>query len=298
VKPPDTRYLIINADDFGIRSGVNQAVETLYRQGAITSASLLAPAEEAAAAAKIAAAQGIPLGIHWTLHSEWEAPRWTPRAPAATVPSLTEDGLLLHDQKRLVREAAASEVQRELTAQLNQLRAWKIRPTHADAHGTTLYGMNGRLFIIDALKLCRKNGLPFRFPKRPGFLTRQLGRPPPPPLLAAHRAIVTLAGLLRVPLPDDFITDPRPIAAIRDRQDLAAYYLETLRRAGPGITEVFLHPSLPDPELRAKSPEWQKREWEYEFLSSGALTQCAQAEGFTLISWGDGFPASSSNGSG
>ena len=38
------RYLIINADDFGLCESMNQAVQELFRLGAITSSSILSPA--------------------------------------------------------------------------------------------------------------------------------------------------------------------------------------------------------------------------------------------------------------
>jgi predicted glycoside hydrolase/deacetylase ChbG (UPF0249 family) len=288
--------LIINADDFGIRDSVNLAVQELYRQGAITSASILAPAEFAGDAASMAVADNIPVAVHWTLHSEWDDCRWAP-AGGAAVPSLMEhsaefpakDGFLYHDQKLLAKKAAAADVGRELEAQFLTLQRQNCVPDHADCHGTSLYGMNGRLFFITAFRVCRRHGLPFRFPKRPDFLARQLGGSLPPFLMAAHRGIVAAARLMGVALPDDFITDPRPVAAIKSRRDLADYYLEALRRAGPGTTEVFLHPSRPDAEMLARTAEWQKRYWEYEFLLSGELIDLAQKEGFVPCSWGAAF---------
>lgn len=38
------RYLIINADDFGLCENMNQAICELFRLGAITSSSILSPA--------------------------------------------------------------------------------------------------------------------------------------------------------------------------------------------------------------------------------------------------------------
>ena len=57
--------------------------------------------------------------------------------------------------------------------------------------------------------------------------------------------------------------------------------------AQAGITEVFLHPALPDEALLKRTPEWQKRVWEYEYLRSGRLNRFAEKEGFRLVSWKD-----------
>lgn len=61
------RYLIINADDFGLCESMNQAVQELFRLGAITSSSILSPAPRAAKASALAAQQKLPAGVHWTL---------------------------------------------------------------------------------------------------------------------------------------------------------------------------------------------------------------------------------------
>ena len=51
-----------------------------------------------------------------------------------------------------------------------------------------------------------------------------------------------------------------------------------------------MHPCLPDEELLSRSPQWQKRVWEYEYLKSGDLLLAAKAAGFTVVSWREAFP--------
>ena len=65
------RYLIINADDFGLNKSVNGAVSELFQLGAITSATILAPAPLSEEACRISAGSGLAVGVHWTLNSEW-----------------------------------------------------------------------------------------------------------------------------------------------------------------------------------------------------------------------------------
>ena len=156
---------------------------------------------------------------------------------------------------------------------------------HADSHGGTLYGINGRLFFLNAFRLCKKYGLPFRFPRRSDFLRRQFGHEPGGALKAAHRIIVASADTHGVQLIDDFITNPYPVAKIEGYAQLAVYYEREIASAKEGITEVFLHPSLPDETLLKRTPEWQKRVWEYEFLTSDAFDNLLKCEGFVLSSW-------------
>jgi predicted glycoside hydrolase/deacetylase ChbG (UPF0249 family) len=286
------RRLIINADDLGMAPCVNRAAEELFQGGYITSASLLVPAPYGEEAAVMAKSLGLPLGVHWTLHSEWADQPWPSLAVSAhnqAAPgdaSHTQGGMLFPDERRLAKEAAGKDVYRELQAQLNRMGEWSCAADHADGHGTSLYGINGRFFFIAAFQICRRHGLPFRLPWGGAFLARQLGRKPPPALIAAHRAMALLARFMGTPLPQDMITDPRPAAAIGGYEQLRAFYLDALRHAGPGITELFLHPSLPEGDMLARSPAWRKRGWEYELLRSGDVTALARKQGFVLCSWG------------
>ena len=204
------RYLIINADDFGLCESMNQAVQELFRLGAITSSSILSPAPRAAKASALAAQQKLPAGVHWTLFSEWKEELW----PAASLQGkhgfLTDNGFLPADGGAAAKRAASSDITRELEAQYLRMAAAGCIPDHADSHGGTLYGINGRLFFINAFRLCRKYGLPFRFARTTAFLERQFAGRVSPAVTLAHSGIVFLAERMGVALPDYFITNPYP----------------------------------------------------------------------------------------
>ena len=280
----NARYLIVNADDFGLTQSVNGAIEELFRLRAVTSATILAPARFGADACRIAAESGLAAGVHWTLNSEWTDEPWLPCA-GDTVPSLLSGGSLHTDRRLMAKAARSRDVTCELDAQVRFLCGRDCTPDHADSHDGALYGTNGRLFFLNAFRVCRKHRLPFRFAKDPAFITRQFSGDLPPVLRAAHRAIVLAADAMRVPLLDDLVTHPRPVEKIDGFEALCGYYEKELAKSGPGITEVFLHPSLPDEDLCVKTPQWQKRVWEYNYLKSGRLNRFAEKEGFTLVSW-------------
>lgn len=280
------RYLIINADDFGLTESVNSAIAELFRLGALTSSTILAPARLAAKACSLAARERFPVGVHWTLHTEWEEEPW-PALAGTAVPSLLREGSLNWDARVMAKAARSADVTHELLAQYDFLLAHACAPDHADSHGGTLYGMNGRLFFLNAFRACKAHALPFRFAKRPAFIARQLSGDLPGALAAAHRAIVFTARAMGVQLLDEFVTHPQPVEKIRGYEALCAYYECALASCGPGVTEVCLHPALPDAALAEKTPQWQKRVWEYEYLRSGALNRFAEREGFLLTSWKD-----------
>ena len=281
------RYLIINADDFGLCPSVNEAIRQLYAFKRITFASLLATASCTMDAASIALETNLPTGVHWTLYSEWQEEMFPAAAGAEIVPSLLANGLLPADSGLQAGKARAGEVTRELDAQALSLLKRGIPIDHADSHGGTLYGMNGRLFFLSAFRLCRKYRLPFRFPRNGFFLKRQLGSEPSPVIRAAHRVIVALADMHHVLLPDDMLTNPYSVKQIGSYEALREYYLREIRKLKSGVTELFLHPSLPDPVLGNRTSEWQKREWEYCLLMEPEFHGLIRSEGILLVSWKD-----------
>lgn len=113
-----TRYVIVNADDFGLSEGVNEGIIVAHERGIVTSASLMV--RQPAAVAGVLLARTHPklsLGLHVDL-GEWDCQNgaWVP------VYEVTELG---------DRPAVAEEVAR----QLNEFRRIVGRnPTHIDSH--------------------------------------------------------------------------------------------------------------------------------------------------------------------
>lgn len=278
------RFLIVNADDYGLAHSVNAAVEELFSLGAITSSTVLAPARLVKEACANAARNGYPVGVHWTLHAEWAEERWEPIAKEG-IASLSKDGFLRSDIKEMARLSKSKDVTRELIAQTEFMKQNGRMPDHADSHGGTLYGANGRLFFLNAFRVCRQYRLPFRFPKRFDFIARQTGGSANRMLRAAHRAITVASAFYGVELLDDLITNPYPAEKIASYKSLRAYYEEQLRSVKAGVTEAFFHPSIPDEALQKRTTQWQKRLWEYRYLAGGDFLRFIEKEGFKLVSW-------------
>jgi len=78
---PAKRYLIVNADDFGLSEGVNRGITRAHEQGIVTSASLMVRGAAAAEAARYAQQHSrVSVGLHLDL-AEWvyRDGEWTPR---------------------------------------------------------------------------------------------------------------------------------------------------------------------------------------------------------------------------
>jgi predicted glycoside hydrolase/deacetylase ChbG (UPF0249 family) len=278
------KKLIINADDFGICPETNRAVRELFQARRITSTSLLASADSTDEAIEIIKAEKINFGIHLTLNSDFSEFPWR----ALHGYSLDDGKGFLHFDTALIRKNARSiDVTRECEAQIKRVRDAGIYPDHLDNHSGTMYGINMRLFFINAFKLSRKYALPFRFPRRNAFLNGYFKNGIPSYIKAAHKIIIFTARMIGATIIDDIITNPYPIKDIPDYKSLESYYLNALSKLSPGVTEMFLHPSYPSERFSRLTPEWRKREYELEFLMSPALERRIKDEGIEFISYKD-----------
>lgn len=281
----NNKYLIINADDFGIQKQTNTAINELFEKGLITSASLMAVAPFASEACASSKINNLPVGIHLTLNSDDPISRWQSITKAK---SLNDDKGMYNDSKKLTFKAKSLDVSNEIEAQYQHMVKNGCTPDHADSHSGTLYGINGRFFFMNAFRFCNEHNLPFRFPKRPDFLVRQLGEKMPKILFKIHKLIVSRAKKYNVKLIDDMISNPYSIKKIKRYDDLKDYYINEIKNIKSGITEMFLHPSYSLSNSKTiETDEWLKREYELKLLQSGDLLEVAEKEGIILTSWQD-----------
>lgn len=272
-----SKYLIINADDFGYNDEQNAAIKELLQDGLITSTSVLTVCEKSKEAVAFAKESAVDVGVHLTINSDNSAEKWH---SISNVKSFA--GGLPSEQKDLIFHTTRRDVRQELEAQYDFITKGGATVDHADNHCATLYGINGRRFYIDAFDFCAKYNLPFRFPKTSGFLERQLGRKIPNILKSYQQMIVRSGEKRGVKMLDDLVSNPWSMQRIKDYNTLEKYYLDAIDNCIDGVTEIFLHPALPIGENQG---EWQKRVFEYEILKSGCLLDRAKQKGIEVVSW-------------
>lgn len=131
------RRLIINADDFGLTSGVNRAIVEAHTRGIVTSATLMASGAAFANAVQIAPST-LSVGCHVLLMDG--QPIMNPRE----VPTLTNtlNGQLEREMTSFIARAlsgriAASEIEAEATAQIRKLQSAGVPVSHIDTHKHT-----------------------------------------------------------------------------------------------------------------------------------------------------------------
>lgn len=131
--------LIINADDFGLTSGVNRAIVELHQDGVLSSATLMAKAGATSEAVRIALATPLlGVGCHVVLVDG------QPVLPPGSVPSLIDKktGCFPPDLTSFLRrlftgQIRAIEIEAEASAQIALLQNAGLRLTHIDTHKHT-----------------------------------------------------------------------------------------------------------------------------------------------------------------
>jgi len=253
--------VIINADDFGLSSGVNRAVIKAWREGILTSASLMAAGEAFDEALALARQNpGLQVGLHLTLVQGRAV--LNPKE----IPGLVDqsgifcDNAVAAGMRYFFLKGLRSQLRREIEAQLGKVRDAGIDLSHVDGH----LNIQMQPVVFDIImELAPRYGITsFR-------LTRDRLTPA---LLADGRRIMGK----RV---DAFIFD-RLAARSRpylDRQGFSytaevkgllnsgrmteGYLLGLLDDLQPGTTEIYFHPGcLPSAEITRRMPEYLHEE--------------------------------------
>jgi predicted glycoside hydrolase/deacetylase ChbG (UPF0249 family) len=230
---PDDRLVIINCDDLGSSHAANVGVYEAVRDGLATSASLMVPCPWAREAA--ARYRGEDVGVHLTLNAEYDLYRW---GPITQAPSLLDgDGGFPRTLRDLWDHADLDEARRELRAQVERAILWGFDVSHLDSHLGTLQ-LKPEFFDI-YVDLALDFGLPIRLS---GASTeRTIGFP--------FRKLAAEEGVV---FPDQLVTVPG--VGSRRQIERAVYDLR------PGVTELYVHPAIDTPELRALTPDdWAAR---------------------------------------
>lgn len=150
-KHKTTRYLIVNADDFGLSTGVNRGIMAAYRAGAITSTTVMTNTPGFAGAAQLARRHPtLKVGLHFNITEG--RPVTNPQSISSLVGA---DGRFSYNISLWRQE----DVSRELRAQWNRLVDAGIQPTHIDSHQHAQ--MHKPVYGVVA-KFARQQGVPLR----------------------------------------------------------------------------------------------------------------------------------------
>lgn len=266
--------LVVNADDLGLHPRIDEGILRAHAQGIVTSASLLVAGKSSPRAARAAAEQGLPLGVHLCLTSHL-----TPSAPPSKVRWLAPGGRFRRDWSELAAAwvaglIPAEEVELELTTQLDRAREQGVTPDHLDVH-QHVHFLPGLARVVEGL--AERLALPLRWPAelpRATWVRR--------PGAWAKTALLSTLGLVRPP------RGARRVKAVGvfDSGGLTeARLLKLLGRLGDGDWELMCHPGLA-PGAVPEDPAW-RYDWEGELaaLCSPRVRDALRKRDITLVSY-------------
>ncbi|MGA2902571.1 MAG: ChbG/HpnK family deacetylase [Candidatus Korobacteraceae bacterium] len=138
------RRLIINADDFGLTSGVNRAIALAHQHGIVTSTTLMAHSrafDEAVRLAQSLTTGGAPLSIGCHIVLVDGEPLLPPdRVVTLLQPSADHGRFRFRDNLNdfaiasFLHKLAPDEIEAEAMAQMERIRAAGLQPSHLDTH--------------------------------------------------------------------------------------------------------------------------------------------------------------------
>lgn len=148
--------LILNADDFGLTPGINQAIAELHANGVLTSATLMATGAAFDDAVRISLANPtLGVGCHVVLTDG------VPVSPPSSIRSLLgPDGrsfrpsLIEFIRALLLGRIAEAEIEKEAIAQIEKLQQAGVRVTHVDTHKHTHIFPTVARALTRAMKAC------------------------------------------------------------------------------------------------------------------------------------------------
>jgi predicted glycoside hydrolase/deacetylase ChbG (UPF0249 family) len=288
------KYLIINADDFGMCHSANLAVFDLFKKGGITSSTIMTPCSWAREAGVWAAAHPeYAVGVHLTFTSEWGNYRWGPVAHNNTESLRDSEDFMYHESDEFEKNSDVDEVAAEIRAQIERFRSFGVEPSHLDNHMGSLYGIEtGRFELLNTtLDIAGENGLPFRFPgvfMPEMFENDTLEVKIDQSLIAmVFDKVVSYANSLKVAVPDFLIPGEWNGPQDESYENFKEYIYELYKSFPEGVTETYIHPALESDELKAITGAWHRRVWEHKLFSDPQTLQHIDACGIKLINYRD-----------
>lgn len=286
------KYLIINADDFGMSHEFNAAIADLLTNKYISSTSIMANGCAYHEAVSLIRAEHLNnIGVHLTL---------TRDAFAAEEPliyhSLTSAESLEQDERGLytsssdlTRQAKFDDIVSEIKAQIQRVSEDGIDYTHIDNHMYSLMPRMGyegyRAFfkayhgINNTPKVCgvriakdyyNETGLNYVWGGRKNGLYA--------------RPAMRLLGLRGLDYCFAFPYYAGEYSTLEAKTEMLDTFFRNMRN---GVTELHIHPCVYSDALKRYNPFWENRVQEYEMLKQFGENRLKNEYGITMISYRD-----------
>jgi hopanoid biosynthesis associated protein HpnK len=277
------RNLIINADDFGLHTDINQAIIQAHQEGCLTSTSLMPTGNAFSEAVDLSFKNPtLGIGVHLTLVAE------KPMLDPAKVKSLVDqDGFFFKDYTVFIKKYVMgtidfNEVAAEFTAQIEHIRSTGIAITHLDSHQ--------HLHVLPKItNICltlakQYNIKKMRIPEEAYFFSG--GYQTDYKRIIGKCGLTFLASLARQKIRKNHMNGPEHFFGMLAGGHMSeAYVLRILKALPEGTSEIMMHPGLHSKLLNLQygwNYHWSD---EYQALISPLVLQYIKDNHVNLISF-------------
>ncbi|HXV19880.1 MAG TPA: ChbG/HpnK family deacetylase [Desulfuromonadales bacterium] len=268
--------LIVNADDLGRGAAMDRGLFCAFRDGIVTSASLLANGPSFADAAREARAQGLPVGVHLNLA---EGPSLSGEIRGLTTANGEFPGKA-ETRRRLASGAvSAQNLRAEISAQIGRLVDAGLQPDHFDTHQHAFLFPNVAQAILEVVGRFGINAARLPLPQEPAAAD-------PAGLLGNELALYrSLAPNIARTLQTSGLVTPDGLwgMASLNRLDESAL-AAILNSLPPGTWELMVHPGGCNP---ADPFATRERETEVAALTSPGIRELVGQRQIQLIHFGE-----------
>jgi len=277
-----SKQLIVNADDYGKTEGVTQGIIQAHREGIVTSTTVMMNMPKVEEALRLADdCPDLGMGVHLVFTA------WRPILSPAEIPSLVDADGYFHRQEAILSRPDRidiDELQAELRAQVESLRALGREPDHLDCHHFIhIYPP----FFAVYVELAGEYGLPVRLPFPPeeewGEAAASVSVAQGLPVDLLREIVRQDIGLVQA---KGILHPDRFVQSFSGETLTLETLLGILEGLPEGISELITHPGFADEELLARSTYAKERERELELLCHPRAKERIGELGIELVNFG------------
>ena len=268
----NAKLLIIHADDIGVSHSVNQASFNAFKSESISSGSIMVPCPWLLEVAKFSKLNPkYDLGLHLTITSEWENYKWDGISSSNEISSLLNSSNHFYDNTEDVKKnAIASEVKKEIQAQINYAKKIGINPTHLDSH---MGALNVRPDIARVyLEVGEENNIPVFLPSTIKPLLESLDYDKKNLVIVDKYYMMSDSGV--------------------EKSEWSNFYNNIINELQPGFNVILVHLGYDNEELQALTinhPDFGStwRESDLRVLESKTFKKLLIKNDIKIIKWRD-----------
>jgi chitin disaccharide deacetylase len=279
------KELIVNADDFGLSCGANMGIIKAWREGILSSASLMVGGKAFAEAVALARENaGLQVGLHLTLVQGRALMEHGGSFSITDPQGNFIDNPVVAGMRYFFLKPLRSQLYREIEGQIVRFRETGLPLSHIDGHlNIHMHPVVFDILLelmprhgISSFRLSRERlGVDLRLAPR-----RYLGK-------AADAFIFSmLSERCRPGLERLGITFTDEVKGLLNSGRMTEDYLiNALHILQDGVTEIYFHPgSLPDDELRGRMPDYRHEE-ELAALTSSRVKDQIRGLGIRVMNY-------------